>query len=987
MATGSFSGRIGLGLAIAALALCVNTTHAQFTWNGGGTNDNLTTDANWLGGTAPVAGSAGDLIFTGSTRLTPNVDTPFLGIDSILFDASADAFTIGGFDLTFNDGATITTSNANIQTLNTNLIAMGSTIVFDSDSGLLALGFGTDLDLSDTGGVIAVFNGASDTTVFGTISGAGGSITKNDAGTLTLLGANTYTGPTQVNSGTLTIGSTGSITSDVTIANDPSAEFRIAAGGLATGGVNNSNAFVIETTGTLTGNLTNNATGTTTLTGNLNGNVSNAGLYNIFGQHTGNITSNTGTTNIQNLGGLVGDVTSNTGTLTIQNGGNMTGDVTSNTGTITIESGGVLTGNVATSGDFNLNSGAMMTGNLTHTGFTADDQAIIAGTVTGTITANFRQISITGTGLVTSDASVGTNSSSVIELSEVGATIGGNVSNSNAFRGLGTVQGNLTSVANVDSQVVAGLLDQTAGQTLTVGGDLTLGAGASLVVELDPTNNGVADSVAVGGATNLNNGSVLFITSSSPGTAFTPGNSYTVLTSTNPIVNSGFGASNLTGEGGLIITVDVLTNTIVINLEDFLDFTVAASSMGANEQAVAAQVDAIRADLIASASDITDITTWSGATSTQQMLQELGPGSYFAGTTTNLQNSQQFAGNVSGYLAARRSGAPAVVNHITVDSMGPMIASAAVDPSILAYALDENNRSSEGRRTALRPVRPSENTNNGFVRVFGVFDEQDATSIRAGYDSDAFGIFAGFDHETSLWRRDVVVGLSLGYVNTSVDLTGGRGSSDIDTFRIGPYASYEAGPWFLDASITAGLHTSDNTRNLPSAMMSTTSDGDAYDISIYGDIGYNYRLGREYYFTPMLSMLYVYYNEDALTESGGGLAALSVAERTVTSLRTRLGAKVSRTYRTPRRTVVLEGFAGWENESLSGDADEIEARFVAGGGPFTINTGSPDENAAYLGGGATLLVDDDTSVYLLYDGTYYGDGTTHAIGGGVTFKF
>ena len=41
-------------------------------WNGGGGDDNWTTAANWVGGVAPVAND--DLVFGGSTRLTPTND-------------------------------------------------------------------------------------------------------------------------------------------------------------------------------------------------------------------------------------------------------------------------------------------------------------------------------------------------------------------------------------------------------------------------------------------------------------------------------------------------------------------------------------------------------------------------------------------------------------------------------------------------------------------------------------------------------------------------------------------------------------------------------------------------------------------------------------------------------------------------------------------------------------------------------------------------
>ncbi len=77
-------------------------------------------------------------------------------------------------------------------------------------SGTLSLGRSTTLSSGSEAGLVRFSN---------TISGAGG-VTVSGAGTIELLGANTYSGPTQVNQGTLVVGvnSTGRITSNVSVA-------------------------------------------------------------------------------------------------------------------------------------------------------------------------------------------------------------------------------------------------------------------------------------------------------------------------------------------------------------------------------------------------------------------------------------------------------------------------------------------------------------------------------------------------------------------------------------------------------------------------------------------------------------------------------------------------------------------------------------------------------------------------------------------------
>ena len=64
------------------------------------------------------------------------------------------------------------------------------------------------------GNATLTVNGSPSTTFSGAISGTGG-LTKTGTGTLTLAGPNTYTGPTQVNGGTLAVAAGGSLTNSL----------------------------------------------------------------------------------------------------------------------------------------------------------------------------------------------------------------------------------------------------------------------------------------------------------------------------------------------------------------------------------------------------------------------------------------------------------------------------------------------------------------------------------------------------------------------------------------------------------------------------------------------------------------------------------------------------------------------------------------------------------------------------------------------------
>ncbi|MCD6024373.1 MAG: transporter, partial [Fibrobacteria bacterium] len=134
-----------------------NVATHTYTWDGGGADDNWMTAANWVGDVAPVAGDS--LIFTGTTRLNP-VNNFTNGTTFSSIDINATGFTLSGNSVSLTTGLT---------------------------------------------------NATGSSTVSLVVGGAGG-VTQNSAGTLTLSGANSYTGPTMVSAGTLKVGAPGDAT-------------------------------------------------------------------------------------------------------------------------------------------------------------------------------------------------------------------------------------------------------------------------------------------------------------------------------------------------------------------------------------------------------------------------------------------------------------------------------------------------------------------------------------------------------------------------------------------------------------------------------------------------------------------------------------------------------------------------------------------------------------------------------------------------------
>lgn len=118
-----------------AAALVVGLTRpasAQFTWNGGGSTDNFTDAANWVGGVAPTTN--GTFIFAGTSRLTPNNNLTLTGADNTLtFDATAGAFALGGGAIRMGS---VTNNSGNPQAVNVSLRLNGTRTINTGTAGM-----------------------------------------------------------------------------------------------------------------------------------------------------------------------------------------------------------------------------------------------------------------------------------------------------------------------------------------------------------------------------------------------------------------------------------------------------------------------------------------------------------------------------------------------------------------------------------------------------------------------------------------------------------------------------------------------------------------------------------------------------------------------------------------------------------------------------------------------------------------------------------
>lgn len=282
LAVNGFSPGIGYSFAMAARTgadwqnlfvddIAINTTAAPFVWSGGA--GNWTTNGGWTIGTAPTTDNNW-IIMAGPGGNANN--NAVAAMEGLVFGSGASgAYVLSGNAVTMGaDG--IANRSSSSQTVNSN-ITLGAAQTFEAANGALTFGGSIDTgshalgiegahavtingSIGGTGAVTnnadLVFDSTAATTVPNDIGGSG-TLTKQGSGTLTLTGANSYSGTTTVSAGRLQVGNGGT------------------AGTLGSGAVTNdatltfdrSDATTVPNPINGTGSLTQQGSGTLTLTG------------------------------------------------------------------------------------------------------------------------------------------------------------------------------------------------------------------------------------------------------------------------------------------------------------------------------------------------------------------------------------------------------------------------------------------------------------------------------------------------------------------------------------------------------------------------------------------------------------------------------------------------------------------------------------------------------------------------------------------------
>jgi autotransporter-associated beta strand protein len=497
------------------------------------------------------------------------------------------------------DGGTLSISQS------ANLGANAGGVAINAGTLAITIGFSTNrvFTLGDIASTFLI-NPAQSFTITSAIGGAG-VLNKNGTGTLTLSGANTYSGGSILNSGTVTISSNGNLGAAATAVTVNAATLDIAGTfnstrnftlGSATSTVQVDPTFTFTDSGIFSGPGTLNKTGTGTLVlggvntyagaTNINAGTLRNGIANAI-QDSSAVTVASGATYDLNgfsetIGSLAGagTVTSgavgaltltaggdNTSTLfsgVLQNGSGTVAFTKSGTGTLTLSGANTYTGLTTVSGGILLiqNSAALGTaagGTTVNSGATLELQSNIAVgaeplTLNGVGVSSFGALrNLSGSN---SFAGAITLASASAIYSDAGTlTLSGGIANG----GFTTTFGGAGNITQTNPVTGAGALVKNDGGTLTLGGANTYSGGSTL-------NGGTTIITGTGnlgattGAATINSATLEAAATFTTPRNFILGNTTSTvqvdptLTLTASGIFSGAGTLNKTGAGTMVLS-------------------------------------------------------------------------------------------------------------------------------------------------------------------------------------------------------------------------------------------------------------------------------------------------------------------------------------------------------------------------------------------------------------------------------------------------
>jgi outer membrane autotransporter protein len=890
-----------------------NSAFAPTFTNTGNLSFNNTSSA----GNAVIVNTAGVVAFNNNSTAADAIITTNSGALTLFNDNS----TGGNAQFITNDGGIVdfsaTSGAAGDGNISAGSIAGAGNYYLGSN--VLTVG-GNNLSTTVSGVISDCGDSGSDCANSGA---TGGGLIKIGTGTLTLSGANTYTGATAVNAGVLQAGAVNAFSS--------------ASAFTVTSGATLNLAGFDQTIGSLAG------AGSVTL-----------GAATLTTNGDGSDTIFSGT--ISGSGGLikVGE-----GALTLLGNNSYTGGTLLNEGTLAVGSSRAL------------GAGPLTLADGTTLQAAANGLALAnAMRLNGDVTVDTQSNALTLLGAISGTGGLDKIGTGTLTLAGASTYTGATTVN----EGVLNVTGSLVSAVCVCSGATLTGTGTIGG--LSVGGGGTVAPGASIgtlrvngTVNFDSDSTyqvkanagGQSDKITATGAAALAGGTVQVLAQSG---TYARQTKYTILTASGGVSGRFAGVTSNLAFLTALLSYDPRNVFLTLARNDV---TFASVARTPNQRAVAVALD-LSSPLKPLAQAVANLST-AGAL---QAFDALSGEVHASTQATMIEDSRYLRQAVLGRLRqvpyAGDAGAMAALG-----AGGPMLAYAepAAD-SALAYPINP---------PLAAPLRSPDFT--FWAQGVGAWGKINNDGNAADLTRSLGGVFTGFDRRFGEWR----VGLAGGYTNSSVSVNARSSSANIDTAYIAGYGGTNLGPLNFRSGAAFAWHMISTSRSVvfPGFSEQASARYNAAEGQVFGEVGYGMGFGSVAV-EPFAGLAWVHLSADNFTETGG-VSALRGTSNTDDVGYSTLGARWASNYLMADGMMLMpRASLAWQH-AFGTVTPTAALVFQNTGTSFPILGVPIARDAALVEAGGDLLLTLQTKVGLAYVGQLASTTQDHSVKANFSWRF
>jgi len=273
-----------------------------------------------------------------------------------------------------------------------------------------------------------------------------------------------------------------------------------------------------------------------------------------------------------------------------------------------------------------------------------------------------------------------------------------------------------------------------------------------------------------------------------------------------------------------------------------------------------------------------------------------------------------------------------------------------------------------------------------WVQGNGIFSKATTVSQIPNYRFNSGGFLVGADYK---WSENFTTGVYAGYQGTYAKYED-NSNLRLNSALFGGYATYDNGGFYADAIVGGGYtnYTAKRAINFSTIDRVARSQPGGGQFTTYLDMGYDWEVGG-FTFGPIVSGQYTYAGIAPFTENGADSLDLQVGQQNANSIRTNIGGRVAYTWNvTSSITFVPEVRMFWQHEFLNNPRN-IASSLDGGSGPgFGYETTAPSRDSVFAGAGVSARFGDRWDAYMYYNADFgRQDYLSHIISAGLGWKF